>query len=233
MPSSAIMRATAPKTTIQRLQELVASGEFPRGAQLPPQRELSARLKVSRPSLREALSVLEAMRVLRTEPGLGTFVADGEADNEQEAWRFASRYSLPEVYQFRFVAEGYAARLAAMRVTEPELAALRHVLNEHQEAIRATDLVAASQHDFEFHRQIMQYSGNCVFLDLTASYRAVLLESQFLPAKRHGRLWEPIVEHENILRTLGRHDPDGACYFMHVHIARAADRVGVALNDTL
>jgi GntR family transcriptional repressor for pyruvate dehydrogenase complex len=105
MPQSANTRAIAPKTTVQWLQELVVSGEFPRGSQLPPQRELSARHKVSRPALREALSVLETMGLLRTERGRGTFVSDGESGSEHDTWRFASRYSLPEAHKFRFVAE--------------------------------------------------------------------------------------------------------------------------------
>jgi GntR family transcriptional repressor for pyruvate dehydrogenase complex len=225
-------RVPASKSTVLRIQEMVASGAFPRGAKLPAQRDLSTRLNVSRASLREALSVLETLGLLRTEPGLGTFVAE-EENEERQPWRFAARYSLQEVYQFRFVAEGYAARLAAMRVTEAGLAALRGVLGEQQEAVRHMDLLASSQHDFEFHRLIMSYSGNGVFLDLHASYRAVLLESQLLPTRRQERLWETIVEHENILRTLSRQDAEGASYFMHVHIARAADRVGVMISDAL
>jgi GntR family transcriptional regulator, transcriptional repressor for pyruvate dehydrogenase complex len=176
--------------------------------------------------------VLETLGVLRTEPGLGTFVAESE-QGELRPWSFASRYSLQEIYQFRFVAEGYAARLAAMRVTDTDVVKLGEILSEHRRAVRTDDPVAAAHHDFEFHQVIMEYSGNKVFVDMHASYRKALLESQYLPTRRKDRQWEPIVEHENILRTLAHRDPEGASYFMHVHITRAADRVGIMLSDAL
>lgn len=232
MPLVSESRTSAPTTTVQRLQDLVASGEFPRGCRLPAERQLALRLGVSRPSLREAISVLETLGVLHSKPGHGTYVSDCERGSH-EVWRFAARYSLREVYQFRFIAEGYAARLAAIRVAEPELSALRDILRQHQQAIRTMNLAAVAERDFEFHRLIMKYSDNGVLLDLTESYRTVLLESQLLPARRQQRLWEPIIEHENVLSALAHKDPDGASYFMHIHIARAADRVGVALNDAL
>lgn len=226
-------RVLTSRSAARHIQDLVESGEYPPGSKLPSQRDLSSHLNVSRASLREALSALETMGLLNTEPGLGTFVARKEAQEGQPAWRFSARYSLRDVYQFRFVAEGYAARLAAMSMSDAQIGTLRSVLNEHREAIRAGDAIAGTEHDFEFHRLIMRFSANAVFVDLHASYRSILLESQLLPTHRIERVWEPIVEHENILRTLEKHDPDGASYFMHVHLAKAADRVGVVLNDVL
>ncbi len=58
----------------------------------------------------------------------------------------------------------------------------------------------------------------------------MLLESQRLPLTRRKRLWEPVTEHENVVHAIGKRDPDGSCYFMHVHTMRAADRGGIALS---
>lgn len=228
-------RALVQQMAVRKLQDMILSGEFPRGLRLPAQRELSERLKVSRSSLREALPVLETLGLLRTEPGRGTFVTDGEASEAglDLRWRFDAEYSPSEVYQFRFVVEGYAARLAAMRITDDQLAHLVQTLTQHKDAARAMDLVTISQADFEFHHVIMAASDNRVFVDQHASYRAVFLESQRLPLARHDRLWETVTEHENLLKSLQRHDPDGAAYFMHVHLMRAASRVGVVLSDSL
>jgi GntR family transcriptional repressor for pyruvate dehydrogenase complex len=214
-----------PQTTIRRIQEMIRSGELQRGNALPPQRVLSERLSVSRASLREALSALATIGLLRTEPRRGTFVVDPEAPDGKpmQAWRFSRHYSPLEVYQFRFVTEGHAAGLAARHVSSAELAALRHNLKDFKDAVRETDLVASSQLDFAFHRLVMAASRNRVLADL--------LESQRLPLARQQRLWEPVVEHENIVRALQRRDPDGATYFMHVHLMRAANRVGVALSE--
>lgn len=226
-PASAVAQKT-----VTRIQEMIRKGGLSPRDVLPPQRVLSERLNVSRSSLREALSVLETVGVLRTEPRRGTFVASGSNEIvDPEAWRFGQRYSPPEVYQFRFVVEGYAARLTALRASPRDLTALNRNLDKFKEAVRKEDLSATSRLDFEFHSRIMRVSGNRMFAAVHGSYGAVMLESQKLPLNRRERLWEPVTEHENILRAIEKQDPDGAVYFMHIHILRAANRVSIELTD--
>ena len=67
-------------------------------------------LGVSRASLREALSILDTLGVVRIQPARGTFVADEGGSAEQRelhpgSWRFASRYTPGEVHKFRHMAE--------------------------------------------------------------------------------------------------------------------------------
>lgn len=222
-----------PNTTARRLQEMIRHGELREGEALPSQRELAEALEVSRASLREALSVLQTLGMLRTEPRRGTFVVRKEAlgGDALGPWRFEALYSPVDVYQFRFGMEGHAAQLAAIRISRTQLSALQQNLADFKDAVREADLVTMSQLDFEFHRRVVQAAANRMFLDIYGSYGSVLLESQRLPLTRHRRLWEPVSEHENIVAAIERQDPDGACYFMHVHILRAADRVGVPLSD--
>jgi len=52
----------------------IREGEFPPGSQLPPERDLACRLEVSRPSVREALCVLQLLGLVETKSGQGTFV---------------------------------------------------------------------------------------------------------------------------------------------------------------
>lgn len=224
--------ALIPHAAVRRIREMIREGELKPGDALPSERLLSQRLGLSRASLREALSTLETLGVLRAEPRRGTFVADAsQAEEGAASWRFERRYSAAEFYQFRLVTEGYAARLAAMRTTPDQATGLRGNLRDMTAALQDGDLVTASQIDFEFHLLIMRMSGNRVFPDLWANYGPVLLESQRLPFARPKRVWEPVVEHENVVQAIEHRDPDGAAYFMHVHLIRAADRIGVVLND--
>jgi GntR family transcriptional repressor for pyruvate dehydrogenase complex len=147
-------------------------------------------------------------------------------------WRFSSLYTLEEVYQSRHLAEGYAARLAAMAITDDEIAALQMLVQQHKEATRTLDFVTSSQADFELHHQIMVLSKNRILADLHENYRTIFLESQRLPMARHERVWETVDEHEKLVQAIARRDPDGAEYYMRLHITRAADRVGIALSDT-
>lgn len=233
-------RSPVSQQTVHRIQDMILQGTFAPGARLPAERRLAAELSVSRASLREALSILEALGLVRSEAQRGTFVTVDVATNgvmpepfvPVPMWRFASRYTLAEVFQFRLLAEAYAARLATMAITDADVADLRQIAQDHKEATRRPDFITASQADFELHHRILQLSGNRILADLHETYRAVLLESQRVPLARHERRWEPVDEHEKLLHAIERRDPDGAEYYMRLHLIRAADRVGIAVSDT-
>ncbi|WP_197434858.1 FadR/GntR family transcriptional regulator [Agrobacterium vitis] len=220
------------QSTVAVLQAMIRSGELKTGETIPPQRELAEKLNVSRSSLREALSVLEAVGMLRTKPRKGTYVSSPDLEEgSHKPWPLQQLYTPAEAYQFRFVIEGHAARLTAMNATEEHIASLRANFDKFKEAVRVSELVTYSQFDFEFHRMLMLFSGNRLYLDMYDQHAAIFRESQRLPLTWHRRLWEPVSEHENILRAIERRDPDEARYFMHVHVMRAAQRVGETLNE--
>ena len=221
--------AVVPQVTAQRIQDMIKSGVLPLGSRLPSQRELATQLDVSRASLREALSTLEALGLLRTEARRGTLVVGEPLEVAQ--WRFGSRGSAADFFQFRFLTEGYAARLAAMRSGSVDTSALRANLQAMTEALRRTDLVAVADLDGVFHKLIMAMSGNRVFLDLYSSYCSMARQSHALPLSNAERLWEPVMEHENVVRAIEQRDPAGASYFMHFHLIRAAERYGIVLQD--
>lgn len=232
-------RAPVTQTVLRRIQEMLRSGVVPPGEPLPSQRRLAADLQVSRTALREALSILETLGLIRIEQGRGTFVAapgaggiDGAAGRAASGpQRFAARYAPEEVYQFRLIAEPSTAALAARYVTGEQLARLEGNLRAFKAATRDMDLVSVAQLDFEFHRLVAAFSGNRLLADLHHTYYQVVLESQRLPLARHSRLWEAAVEHERILKALALHDPEGAAHYMRVHISRAADRFGIRVVD--
>ncbi len=230
------LRSLAQKSAVQKIQAMIVGGTVVHGCRLPSERRLADRLGVSRTSLRKALSILETMGLVRVEPGRGAFVATAAATDDTgtrlPTWRFGSRYSLHEVYQFRLLTEGYAARLAAMAATDPDVDALQQLIEAQKDAARQLDLIICARSDFDLHHRVMQLGQNRILADLHETYRTVFLESQRLPMARHARICEPVEEHEKIVRALARQDPDGAEYYMRLHITRAAGRLGIALGDT-
>lgn len=230
------LSASVTHRALDRIQAMLRSGAFPPGSRLPPQRQLADELQISRASLREALSILGTMGAIRVEHGRGTFVAvaDGGADGPSAGptdWRFSARITPLEVYQFRLVVEPRAAALAALEVTADEIAMLEELNRRFDLATRDLDLVACAALDFEFHERIMGFSRNRLLADLYRSHRHLFLESQRLPLAKRRRLLEPVSEHQRLLKALKMHDPEGASYYMRVHIGRAADRVGLAAID--
>ena len=68
-------RTPVPRSIVEHIQRLILKGGLKAGDRLPSQRELAEQLGVSRPSLREALTVLETMGLLTVRAGSGVFVA--------------------------------------------------------------------------------------------------------------------------------------------------------------
>lgn len=219
---------------MHRLEEKISRGKLKAGTLLPSQRALAAELGVSRSSLREALSVMETLGLVSSQPGGRTRVVDVSNGSTQDKvtvrWRYASRYTEQDVYELRLLLEPRAARLAAERVTSQTLADLTSCLTTMKDAIRQGDLLTAALKDFEFHEIIIALSGNRLFKEIHDMNREAILETQKRPLARHNRLWEPVQEHERILQALQQRDPDGTSYLMQLHIIRAAERIGVRLQ---
>lgn len=220
-------RMPVPHSTVRRIQEMISSGRVQPGEKLPSQRALSEELNVSRPSLREALSVLETLGLVRVEPGRGAVVCDERSPSSEPNWRFADRFPEGDVFQLRMLMESYAARATAAIITDDQLQALRDNLDSMRSALRAQDLEAGARVDLQFHRLIIGFAANKVFAEIYDGLGGVMLESHRLPLKARGRLWEPVTEHENVLRAFEVRDPDSAGYYMRLHLIRTAGRSGV------
>jgi GntR family transcriptional repressor for pyruvate dehydrogenase complex len=198
---------------------------------------------VSRASIREALLILEAAGAIKTEPGRGTFVlaeqgkprkAEGdERRAEPHAALGEGVYSKLDICQFRLVVEGQCARLAAMRITDEQIAALERNLAAFKAHTRASEGEASAATDFEFHQLIVQFAGVRLFTDLHLNMRELVMQAIRMPRSAYSRAWEPVVEHERILEAIRRRDPDETRYYMQSHIVRSAERLGIMLAADL
>jgi GntR family transcriptional repressor for pyruvate dehydrogenase complex len=219
------------KATVANLQEMISDGRLKPGEPLPPQRDLARDLNVSRATLREALSILATIGQIAASPGGRGFIVNPEDALATPSWRFAARYSLGEVYQFRHIAESYAAQLAAIRHTAQEIAEMRESTEAFRQAARANELTAYAKADFDFHQIILRISRNRLLVDMHQTFASVLLESQRLPTERRGNLMIAVHEHEQILEAIAMNDPDGANYYMRKHISMAGSRAGLPATE--
>ena len=206
---------------------------LPAGQPLPSQRDLSKKLGVSRATLREALSVIETMGWISTEPRKRAVVAKVEDENSEGAgqgWKF--HCSASDIFEFRFVIESQIAGIAAMKASDSDIAALRRNAREFKEAVDAADLSLIMEKDREFHRIIVDCTGNLAFQECYANYAKPFLDTHKMELNQLFRLQELIIEHDNIINSIEFRDPTRAAYFMRIHIMRAADRSGISMQKT-
>lgn len=212
----------------QTLQRQILSCHYPAGAALPPQRELSVQMGVSRASLREAISMLEALGLLRSRPGKGVFVTAGTRPSPDDLPAGPSAMSPAVIYQLRYVVEPANASLASQR--RADLTPLVASLGALRWALSAGDLVSAAQEDLRFHLCLAELSGNPALLAIARQFKAQLAFSLSLPFADRDNVWQTVDEHQAIVDAIAAEDCAAAQRAMQQHLLAAAQRVGIVFS---
>lgn len=217
---------TVTDAAIATIRERIEAGVYPVGSLLPAQRQLSEELAISRASLREALSTLEALGLLMIRPGKGVYVESAQAAAAQ-SWRFAEQSSLPDTYQMRFALEGFIARMAALAVSDSDLAWFEDNIAAMQTALACDELDEAARLDYDFHMRIVSIAGNAAIESILSSSAEIMKESQRMPFYRRELVLSTYTEHRAILDALQTRNSAAAGKAIETHISNAAQRAGV------
>lgn len=164
----------------RHLEQMILEGALRPGERLAPERELSERLEVSRPSLREALDLLVARGLLRTEPS-GTYVADFLAPltNPIAALMQSSDQVVGDYLEYRSLIEGPTARLAAQRATGPDRQNIRARLDELKLAHALDDPRREAECDADLHMAIYEAANNLVIMHVMRAFSDLLRSDVF------------------------------------------------------
>jgi DNA-binding GntR family transcriptional regulator len=194
------------------------TGELAPGAKLN-EPELARRFGVSRGPLREAISRLEARRLVRVVPNAGARVI------------VLDTAELIALFETREALEGLAARLAAERMTESAIAELDLLLMAHASQIAADGGRAYYQDegDVDFHHCIVMGADNSWLRALLLDDLYQLLRMyRFRLSIAEGRAEQALNEHRQILAAIGNRDPDLAEMLMRRHVASGRRRFEAA-----
>ncbi|MGW0859142.1 FadR/GntR family transcriptional regulator [Streptomyces sp. NBC_00247] len=206
---------------IEKIKGMIVSGALRPGDRLPKESELAADLGLSRNSLREAVRALSLIRILDVRQGDGTYVTSLDPQLLLEALSFVVDFhrddTVLEFLAVRRILEPAATAMAASRIGDAELDALAAQLDALGSAPSVEELVAA---DLDFHRGIVQASGNTVLCSL--------LDGLSGPTTR-ARVWRGLTQEDALSRTLQEHrailaalrdrDPEAARAWATVHVA--------------
>ena len=190
----------------------------------PSERELAEHFSVSRGQIREALAILEAMRIVERRAKSGIYVDTRQAS--VEAMALFARAGLPldpvqiyETVELRKIHEIKAAELACARATEENFARLREILKESEEQLAAGEGLA--RQDRDFHLEIVRATQNSVFYRICSVY--YVMGERRLPVyfndPERGR--RSHAEHIQIYEALLRHDGNLAQALMSAHLQGA------------
>jgi len=223
-----VVRRRLHEEVVDQLVRALHAGDFPVGARLPGERELSATFGVTRPVIREALQSLERLGAVRIAQGERAEVVQVTPDLIVEKFSESVRIliatdadALGHFKDARLVAECGIARLAAERADATNLRALRKILADQRAARkRRQDFIAL---DGEFHAAIAHLADNPLFTSVIRGVFSWLSGYHIASVSVPGREDLTLDEHAIILDAIEAQDPEAAESAMRRHLTRAND----------
>lgn len=223
MSTSAIPSASRASRIAAQVIEIIETQNLTPGSALPPERHLADLLEVSRPSLREALHILQARGSVTIKHGQGTFVAEPVVAQELRAAVISKTHDLNELFNAREVLEVPASNWAAGKATKEDIRTLRATLNQIQE-ISSQDPIDYDQLqllDAKFHLTIVGIAGNRFINQTLGVLQDVMKMSMETTLRIPGRMEISSAQHREILAAIEAGDGELAAKLTKAHIAGA------------
>lgn len=214
----------------QQVLEYVELNKLIPGDRLPPERDLARNLQVSRPSMREALRILQAQGRVEIRHGQGTFVAQPQTTRQLQAALITLDVGVEELFEMRQVFEIPAAGWAANRRTKEQLRLMRSTLNQLNLLAQQvpTDYDVLQKLDAEFHLRIVEAAANRFLNQSVGVLQAMLNTSMETTLRLPGRIEESRHDHEEIFAAIESGDAEAAERAAALHIMGAYHASGSA-----
>ena len=211
------------------LLDRIIAGEFPPGASVPGELELSSRHEVSRMTVREAMKTLEAQRILSVERGRGTFVnplnrwgsldavlrAASEGKNDASA--------AIQLIELRRMLETGACELAAGRMADSDIQTLRAQRREDAAGAREQRSGGVRRGGPRLSRPHPAGVGKRVRGRIVRPLHRVLEKRRTETSKVPEIQEHAIGHHQNIADALASRDPHRARDAMDAHMQQTLD----------
>jgi GntR family transcriptional repressor for pyruvate dehydrogenase complex len=218
------LAAPLTEAAIQKMREMIATGQLLPGARLPPEAELATQLGASRNTLREAVRALVTARVLDVRRGDGTYVTSLRPELLLEGIGFAAEMMQVEfstdLIVVRRILEPAATAMAAACIDDEAIGRLRELLGQMRSAESQEVMVGF---DAEFHSLVAEASGNATLASMLNGVSG---------RTTRARVWRAVVDDDAVAHTIAQHaDILRALEARDAPLAEAAALVHVASTE--
>jgi GntR family transcriptional repressor for pyruvate dehydrogenase complex len=208
---------------IEQFKSLLSKGELKPGDELPSERDLADSIGVSRPPLREALNVLQAMGFIEIKPRSRIVVKAVTEKFLKDPLTILieeDTAKLVEVLEIRRAMESWAAYKAAERATPSDIEKLRKIIEKEEDNLKNNREDAKT--DADFHVAIALATHNTVFSHLVASWNHLLWSTQQVARdkifRKKGNRTIIADQHRRLFVAIRDGDRDGASRLATSHI---------------
>jgi len=210
---------------VAQIKSLIIKGDLKPGDVLPPERKLISLLKVSRPSLREALNTLTAMGFLEISQRHRTVVKSLAAGSITEPLHRLLKEDMQTVFELievRKAMETWNAYHAAERATAADIASLEKSTESMR--IKIEQEMSVVEADANFHLAISEATHNKIQTHLMFSIYDILKESlgKYLESINMSDIFD---QHSKVVEAIIKRDPDLAAVRMREHLDYVESRV--------
>jgi GntR family transcriptional repressor for pyruvate dehydrogenase complex len=200
------------------IETAIREGHYPRGSCLPPERELAAKLGLSRPALREAIRTLAERGLIQPKHGVGTIVVGEEHRPIGEAFGRALAGTIDahsQIHEIRELLEVAIVRRAATNATPGQRAELKRLHQAYAEAGEDRDRLATI--DADFHRALAQATGNPLYETMLSALRWAIKAEQRSAMERLPAA-EVLRQHAAVIEAIETNNPVLAAAAMEAHL---------------
>ena len=217
----------------ERLRDMILNGEFAPGDALPSERELMDAFDVGRPSVRQALFVLEKWGMVEVRSGVRTRVVRPAAEaiianlSISVGYFFTMPDGLRHFREVRQLFECALVRHAAKHAVEQDIEDLRATLGRCEALLG--DPVAFYEAAESFHRKLAEIPGNPVFVVIEDAIAKWLAP----PRLKVGGVGDAVAlaAHQKVFEGIAAHDPDRAEEAMRAHLQERTGTIAVAMEQ--
>lgn len=218
---SPVSRSRLYEQVASEILEWVRENGLQVGDRLPPEREIAARLGVSRATVSQALVAMEVVGVVAVRHGDGAILVESQATSRIVGALRQHAERLPEVIEAREALETKLAALAAARRTEEDLQAIDDALD-----LMAADIKGGGrgvEGDECFHAAVTRAGHSALLARLMAEISELIRETRIESLSQPGRPAASLEGHRRIAEAIRRQDPAGAAAAMQAHISMVSD----------
>ncbi len=216
-----VPRATLSEQVAKRLAARITAGDWQPGAKLPSEAELCKAFSVGRSSLREALTSLAFIGLIRVRAGGGSYVADQPSAYFTSPWLnsglLTSAKALGEFVEARLILETELAALCAERITQKELEQMEALVDRMKQSIH-DNADEFWKLDLSFHLSMGIAAKNDVLNNILKGVREQMMDliSKSLLLKEG--MEQAVIQHSKVLEAIRHHNPAKAREAMRNHL---------------
>ncbi|MEG1924284.1 MAG: FadR/GntR family transcriptional regulator [Ruthenibacterium sp.] len=223
-----VVTKRASEAIYEQVKGLIISGELKAGGRLPSERNMMEMFQRSRPTIREALRMLERSGYIRTIAGSnGAIIMEPNNKNVQQTMEDAlqvGHISLEEMSEYRKISEAAAVAWAAERSTDEDITLIEAVLQQMQACVTEGDYEKFIDMDSRFHEALALAAKNTVSVAMNKTFSK--LNRTFVKGKmatmtsaaRKKMCVRVQNMHKEILEAVKNHEVEKAKEAIEVHL---------------